>query len=518
MSQSVQAQYAYLKEKFQTYYHFQDALNLLEWDFETTMPTGAGDSRGAVMSTLTQSMQDVLTGADVQQAFDDVAQDVPQLSAEDQKNFALMQKEHQKLTALPATLNSEIMAQTTKTLKAWHAAREANDFTLVQQELETTVALQRQKAEALAKLTGTTPYEALMGEYVMGLTEARVQDVFDGLSQQLPFYIQQAEMVQSPVADLPEIPLEAQKVISKKLMEMLNFDTEKGRLDEAVHPFCGGATDDVRLTTNYKLGTPLDGFLAVGHETGHGLYEQGLPEKYKFQPLGKAPCLAVHESQSLFVENKILKSPEFATWLQGELAQECPSVQISTDEILGHLTKVSRSFIRIEADEVTYPAHVLMRFEIERDVINGDLEVADIPQRWSDLMQKKLGITPPSDKQGVLQDIHWYGGGWGYFPSYTLGALAAAQFAEAAEKDMPDMMQKVSVGDFKDIRQWLKKNIHEKGANFESLDDLLTQATGKPLTIQAYLDHIDERYCHKTTTGPTPKTTGKRPSPPMLRP
>lgn len=496
MSTEIVAKYDWLKKQFEKFYHFEDALALLEWDFETTMPKAASESRGAVMSSLMQSKTDLLSGAEIEQNLQEVLAQKSVLPSKDQKNLLLMERIYHKMSALPETLDAEIMSATTSTIGAWHKAREANDFQAITPALTEMVTLQQQKAQALAKGTQKTPYEALMGNYVVGMSEDRISQIFGNLSKVLPAKIQKAEKQSKGVKPLPAVPVEAQKVISKKIMEMLGFDFERGRLDEAVHPFCGGATDDVRLTTNYNLGTYLDGFLAVGHETGHGLYEQGLPADYKFQPLGRTPCMAVHESQSLFVENKILKSPEFAEWLEGELAQECPNANVTKDQIQEHLTQVSCSFIRIEADEVTYPAHVMLRFEIERDVINGDLEIKDIPDVWAQKMKQTLGIEPATDRDGALQDIHWYGGAWGYFPSYTLGALAAAQFAEAAEKEMPDMMAKVAQGDFKDVRQWLKKNIHEKGADFDSLDGLLKEVTGKPLEITSYLNHIDTRYCH----------------------
>lgn len=278
-------------------------------------------------------------------------------------------------------------------------------------------------------------------------------------------------------------------------MRAVGFDFERGRLDVSLHPFCGGATDDVRITTRYDEDDCMRALMGVLHETGHALYEQGRPSAWRHQPVGSARGMSLHESQSLLVEMQACRSREFCEFLapvlRSEFHGEGPAWEAENLHRLA--TRVEPGFIRVDADEVTYPAHILLRYELETAMIVGDLAVADLPAAFNDGMKRLLGLDVPNDRLGCLQDIHWPGGAFGYFPTYTLGALAAAQLFAAACERHPGIPDALARGDFSELRGWLRENVHAK-ASFLETDELLVEATGRPLGAEAFLRHLDRRY------------------------
>jgi carboxypeptidase Taq len=280
-------------------------------------------------------------------------------------------------------------------------------------------------------------------------------------------------------------------------MTAAGFDFARGRLDVSPHPFCGGAANDVRVTTRYDVTDFAKSLMAVLHETGHALYELNRPAAWLAQPVGAARGLALHESQSLAVEMQAGRSREFIAYLAPRLAEafggEGEAWQPAN--LYRYYTRVERGLIRVDADEVTYPAHVILRYRLERAMLAGDLPLADLPGAWAEGMAELVGATPPDDRTGCLQDIHWPGGGWGYFPTYTLGAMAAAQLFEAACRDEPDLLPGLARGDFAPLTGWLRTHVHAKGS-LQTTDDILTEATGRPLGTAAYKAHLERRYLH----------------------
>lgn len=278
-------------------------------------------------------------------------------------------------------------------------------------------------------------------------------------------------------------------------MERLGFDFNHGRLDVSLHPFCGGTSDDVRITTRYDEADFTSALMGVLHETGHALYERGLPKNWRGQPVGQARGMAVHESQSLLVEMQVCRSREFLAFaapiMRNVLVGRGPAWDV--DNLSRLYTRVEPGFIRVDADEVTYPAHVILRYKLERTMIAGDMEPADLPAAWNEGMQRLLGLTPPDDRLGCLQDIHWYDGAWGYFPTYTLGAMTAAQFFDAAVRADPDIKTGIASGNFLPLIGWLRDNIHGKGSLLSS-QDLLVAATGSPLDPEIFKTHLKQRY------------------------
>jgi carboxypeptidase Taq len=273
------------------------------------------------------------------------------------------------------------------------------------------------------------------------------------------------------------------------------LEYDHARLDESLHPFCGGTPTDVRITTFYDEADAAKALLGVLHETGHALYERGLPAAYARQPVGEAAGMAAHESQSLIVEMQACRSDAFLRFLGGELRARfgCEATEVAPENLALLWRRVARGFIRVDADEITYPAHVILRFRLEKAMIEGALQVADLPSAWNDGLEKLLGIRPPNDAKGCLQDIHWHDGAFGYFPSYTLGAMAAAQLMKAARVAEPGLDDALAKGDMAPLLGWLRQNVHGQGSLL-GFQDLLRAATGKPLDPQDFMDHLRARY------------------------
>jgi carboxypeptidase Taq len=410
-----------------------------------------------------------------------------------------MRHAYVRATALPADLVEAQARANSSCEKVWRDARAASDYALVQPYLQEVLSLTRQAANALAPALGLTPYDALMDGNQRGTRAADVASVFAAYETFLAKALPEAEERQSraptPVRPLGPFPVETQEALCRRLSERIGLDFNHARLDRSAHPFSGGSPTDVRITTRYVESDFTQAVLAVVHETGHALYDRGLPEAYARQPVGDAAGMAAHESQSLIVEMQACRSDAFLSWLGPELlATFGGDPEPYRPDNLGRLwRRVERSFIRVDADEMTYPAHVILRFRLEQALISGDLAVADLPGAWNDGLQALLGIVPPDDAQGCLQDIHWYDGAFGYFPSYTLGAMAAAQLMMAARRAVPDLDAALGRGDMGPLQGWLRANVHALGSRF-GFNDLLRAATGKPLDPTDFQTHLTERY------------------------
>ena len=383
--------------------------------------------------------------------------------------------------------------------KIWRDARAASDFAMVRRDLAEVVQLVRETGEALGAALGLSPYDALMDGGQRGLRAARVEAIFTRYEAFLRDALPRAEALQAsrPAPVAPEGPflVEVQEALCRRLSEAAGLDFAHARLDCSAHPFCGGLPSDVRITTRYDERDFASAVMSVLHETGHALYERGLPPAYARQPVGDNAGMAVHESQSLIIEMQACRSDAFLSWLGTELHRRFGGnpVAYAPENIARLQRRVARSFIRVDADEMTYPAHVILRFRLERAILAGDLAVADIPGAWNDAMRDSLGIVPPSDALGCLQDIHWYEGLFGYFPNYTLGAMAAAQLMSAARRDAPDLDAALQRGDLSILVGWLRRRVHSHGASLD-FDEILAAATGKPLDPQAFEDHLTRRY------------------------
>nr|WP_245216071.1 carboxypeptidase M32 [Pararoseomonas baculiformis] len=489
-----------MKDRFSRIATVNEAAAMLGWDASAMMPPGGGAARGDQLAVLAGVAHGMLVAPDM-------AEDLAAATAEgawDEANLALMRRAHRRATALPAELVEATARANSACEKIWREARPRSDFAAVCPWLEEVVSLQRETAAALSAATGLGPYDALMDTYQPGIGAADVEPIFAAYESFLADALPRAEEIQAsrpaPLAPQGPFPVEIQRALGRRLSERAGLDYEHARLDESAHPFCGGTPSDVRITTRYTPESFGQAMLGILHETGHALYERGLPEAYARQPVGEAAGMAAHESQSLIIEMQASRSDAFLSWLGPELhAAFGGDAAPYAGANLGRLwRRVERGFIRVEADEITYPAHVILRFRLEQALIAGDLRVADIPGAWGEGMQRLLGITPPDDARGCLQDIHWHDGAFGYFPSYTLGAMAAAQLMQAARTALPGLDEALGQGDFGPLVSWLRVSVHNRGSLL-GFQDLMRAATGRPLDASAFMEHLRGRYLTRQT-------------------
>ncbi|MBI0537549.1 carboxypeptidase M32 [Roseomonas sp. KE2513] len=487
--------YARLKDRFARIATIGEASAMLGWDASAMMPPGGGAARGEQLAVLAGVSHAMLVAPEV-------AGDLAAAEAEgewDGANLALMRRAHRRATALPADLVEGMARANSACEKIWRGARAASDFAAVRPALETVVALQREAAAALSAATGLSPYDALMDGFQPGIGAADVEPIFAAYEAFLAEALPRAEAIQAarpaPVHPQGPFPTEVQRALGRRLSERVGLDYDHARLDESLHPFCGGTPTDVRITTRYVPESFEQAMLGILHETGHALYERGLPGAWSRQPVGEAAGMAAHESQSLIIEMQASRSDAFLSWLGPELHGTFGGdpTPYAPENLARLWRRVERGFIRTEADELTYPAHVILRFRLERALIGGELAVADIPGAWAEGMGRLLGITPPDDRRGCLQDIHWHDGAFGYFPSYTLGAMAAAQLMAAARAAVPGVDEALSRGDFAPLLGWLRAHVHGQGSRL-GFQDLMRAATGRPLEADAFMAHLRGRY------------------------
>jgi carboxypeptidase Taq len=473
-----------------------EAAEMLGWDAAAVMPTGGAAARGDQLAVLAGVAHDMLTAPDLADAL--AAAPAPDDPWE-ARNLALMRHAQVRATALPLDLVEAQERANAACELVWREARPASDFTMVAGKLEEVVRLERERAAALGERLGLSPYDALMDGFQRGIGAADVEPVFARYEIFLAEALPEAEARQRAApAALPltgHFPADAQEALCKRLAARAGLDFDHARLDRSLHPFCGGTPTDVRITTRYDEADPAQAIMGVLHETGHALYERGLPADWRRQPVGRAAGMAVHESQSLIIEMQACRSDAYLSFLSGELASTfgASGPEWSPANLARLWRHVERGFIRVDADEMTYPAHVILRFRLERAMIAGDLAVRDLPGAWAEGLRALLGITPPDDRRGCLQDIHWYDGLFGYFPSYTLGAMAAAQLMAAARLAIHDLDKSLGRGELAPLVNWLGTHVHALGSRL-GFGDLLTAATGRAFDAGAFEAHLRTRY------------------------
>jgi carboxypeptidase Taq len=487
--------YDRLAARFRLISTIGECASMLGWDAAAVMPPGGGAARGDQLAVLAVLRHEHLIAPEV-------AADLAAAETSDPweaANLRLMRHTYASAKALPADLVEAQAKANSSCEKVWRIARRDADFASVRPHLAEVLRLTREAATALAGTFGLSPYDALMDGYQQGVGADDVAPIFAAYEEFLATALPEVEhrQAQHPAAIRPDgpFPIAVQQALCRDLAQRLGLDFNHARLDQSAHPFSGGSPTDVRITTRYDEEDFTSAILAVVHETGHALYERGLPPAYARLPVGEAAGMAVHESQSLIVEMQAFRSDSFLGWLGGHLhATFGGAPEPYRVENLGRLWRhVQRSFIRVDADEMTYPAHVILRFRLERAMIAGDLVVADLPGAWNDGLRALLGITPPDDAQGCLQDIHWYDGAFGYFPSYTLGAMAAAQLMQAAREQIPGLDDAFSRGDFSPLLRWLRVHVHGVGSRLD-FNAILQQATGRELDPLAFQSHLRRRY------------------------
>jgi carboxypeptidase Taq len=470
---------------------------LLDWDQETTMPAGGLEWRARQQALLARIVHERVSSLERRDLIEAVESDAGAMA---DAGIAAMLREarrdHEKATKLPTSLVEEMAKTSSMAKHEWALAREKSDFTRFAPWLEKLVGLLRAQADCYGFPQGGERWDALADLYEPGCTAKGVSAVFDPLRPRLQRLV--AELAASGVRPPSEfndfeVAIPAQEALSRLVAEKIGFDFHRGRLDRSTHPFCSGThCNDVRLTTRYNERCVNDALGSTMHEAGHGIYEQGLPFARVGTPLGESVSLGIHESQSRMWENQVGRSRAFWAWLRRELPAVigADSARFSLDELYGAANVVEPGFIRVESDEATYNLHIMVRFEIERAVIGGSLEVAGIPSVWNRLYKEYLGLDVPDDRRGCLQDIHWSMGAMGYFPTYTLGNLYASQFFEAACAEIPGLVEGFARGEFAPLKAWLNSNIHAHGRRFTP-SELVERVTGKPLSAEPLMRHLE---------------------------
>ena len=491
--------YRHLEARFSRLGAVDEAIAMLHWDAAAMMPPGGAAARAEQLATLRVIAHELLTAPDIADLIAAAEADGGSLGDWQHANLREMRRRWRHAAAVPNDLVEALSRACSRSEAVWREARPADDFAAVLPGLDQVLGLTREVAAAKAAALGVSPYEALLDQYEPGGATATIDRLFDELAVFLPGLLDDVLARQSrrnaPPAPRGPFPVEAQRRAALMLMQRIGFDFAHGRLDDSAHPFCGGHSDDVRLTTRYDEADFAKALMGTLHETGHALYKRGLPAEWRRQPVGSARGMAMHESQSLLLEMQVCRSPAFA-----DFAAPLLRAIFGGDAEAWHPEALHRRQvavrpgpIRVDADEVTYPAHVILRYRLERAMIAGDLAPRDLPGAFNDGLQAAIGVTPACDREGVLQDIHWYDGAWGYFPTYTMGALIAAQLFAAARTAIPGLAEEIGNGAFAPLIDWLRHNVHAKGSLL-STAELVEAATGMPLGTAAFEHHLRERY------------------------
>jgi carboxypeptidase Taq len=477
----------------------ESCAGLLGWDERTYMPHRGSAHRSEQMALLARLTHEMLTEPVIGELLATVEESPLMRDADGDAtaNVREIRRNYDRAVKLPKELVEDLARVTTRAQLVWQEARKANDFVAFRPWLEKVVALLRQKAQAIGYKD--VPYDALLDEYEPGATTAEITTQFTALRAELvPLVSAIITSGRQPRRDLleREYSIEQQQRFGQLAAAALGFDFDAGRLDVTTHPFCSGiGPGDCRLTTRYNVRHFNESFFGILHETGHGIYEQGLPAEHFGSPLGVAASLGIHESQSRLWENQVGRGRPFWEHFFPPAQRAFPTAlgDVSLEDFLFAINDVKPSFIRVEADEATYNMHIILRFELEQALISGDLKPADVPGAWNENFKQFFNLTPPTDAQGCLQDIHWSMGGLGYFPTYTLGNLYAAQFMEQARRDMPDLESEFRSGRFQGLKGWLNEKIHRHGQRYRA-GELCKRVTGRPISHQPLMAYLRGKY------------------------
>lgn len=478
------------------------AQSMLSVDEAVMMPTGGGEKRADAMSVLAGLYHEMATAPEIGDLLDAAAGEP--LDETQQAAVREFRRVYTNMTCLSSDFVRRQVSAQVRSEQLWRELRAKGDWAGFLPAFEGVVATAREEAQLRADALGLAPYDAMMEQYDPGNRAADITPVFDELKTFLKGFVpealarQEEKLAKRPLKALnAPFPIDRQKALGVAMMEALGFDFEHGRLDISHHPFCGGVPTDVRMTTRYETGDFLSALMGILHETGHGLYEQGLPTEWGHWPVGAARGMAIHESQSLFVEKQIARSPEFWEWAMPHVAEHLGPEAIAgwdLEDVLAHVHLIERGKIRVDADEATYPLHVILRYEIEKQLVEGTLAPKDVPEAWDARMNEYFGLRTIDDpKDGPMQDVHWASGAFGYFPSYTLGAMIAAQLWTAIEKEQPSARDDMRHGRFVGLNDWRRDHIWSQ-ASFYSTPDLLKRATGEPLNAAHFTEHLQRRY------------------------
>ncbi len=467
---------------------------LVQWDQDTYMPDQGVSARAEMCAQVAITSHQLQTADALGELLASNSETGDPIR---DTNIREAKRDYERACKLPAELVEQLSWASSLAKSAWAQARQENDFQAFAPHLEELLGLVRQKADALGY--DSEPYDALVDEYEPGAKTAEIASLFGSLREELVPLVR--ELTQSPNQIDDEIvrrhyPEAAQEALCRHLAAAICFDFSAGRLDRSVHPFCTSmGPRDVRVTTRFDEQFFSPAIFGVLHEVGHGLYEQGLDPAHQFTPMGAATSLGIHESQSRLWENMVGRSLPFWKCHFASAQEYFPEAlgSISLNDFHRAINKSAPSLIRVEADEVTYNLHIILRFEIERELVSGRLAVKDVPEAWNQKSQEILGLAPSNDSDGCLQDIHWSLAGFGYFPTYALGNLYAAQFYKQASQDLGNLDEQIARGEAQPLREWLRVNIHQHGKRFRA-GELCERVTGKRLTTAPLMQYLSGKY------------------------
>ncbi len=471
---------------------------LLEWDMQTYMPPGGGEARARQLSALGKLKHDLFVSSDTEACLDAAVREASSLPPEfdDACLVRVVKRDFDKEKKIPSELVAALGETTALAHEIWVKARSDNDFQAFTPILEKILALKIQAAECVGYREHI--YDAFLDDYEPGLKTTEVETMFDGLRAGLVPLLKkinsQTDLVDDRVLHR-SFEVEKQRAFAEGIVKKFGFDFSRGRQDASVHPFCTNfSIHDVRITTRFDPGWLSPAMFGTFHEAGHGMYEQGIASELEGSPLAVGASLGVHESQSRLWENIIGRSMGFWKHYFPILQKTFPDQLGKTglDDFYRAINKVSPSFIRVEADEASYHLHVLLRFELEKALVSGKLKVKDLPEAWNAKFREYLDLTPPTDTLGVLQDVHWSGGGIGYFPTYSMGTLLSAQLFEKAVEAHPAIPAEIEKGEFGNLFLWLRENVHRHGRKFEPRE-LILKATGEPLAAKAWMKYLTDK-------------------------
>lgn len=496
--------YQQLEREWQRLHAFRGALSLLRWDAAVMMPRGSAAVRGNQLAALETETHALLTSPRISRLLDRAQASASMLGEWELTNLREMRRQRDRAIAMPIALITRLAQTVARAEGQWLEARAQQNFAIFAPHLEEVLNLIRDKAALVGQALNLSPYDALADEFSPGITTADYDSLFHGYGRRLPSLVREAIELQKA---RPVVPIAGrfnraqQRALTVDVMQSMGFSFDHGRLDESTHAFTEGFRGDVRVTTRFNPDDCLSGLLGALHEAGHAMYANGLPAEWTEQPVGHDCGMALEESQSLLIEMILVRSRAFVRFLKPLLEKHfgVSGPEWHEENLYRQLTRVRRSPIRVEADELTYPLHVQLRYDLERQLLAGELSVAQLPEAWADQLEQRLGIRPDNAADGALQDIHWALGSFGYFPSYAMGAAIAAQLAEGLRRDLPELDAQISAGDFSGLIAWLGQHVHSFGARLKP-QELILAATGKPISASASLRYLEAKYLEQSAS------------------
>ena len=485
-----------MEQLFEEQSIINDINGILSWDMATYMPKNSRNQRSKQINKLYDYKEKVFLEIKKKELFKKV--DIKNLDSLNKSNFDLMKNRFEYFDTIPYSVIKKKTELSIETEGLWREAKLKSNFNIVKKSFKKLIELVREEAEILSQKKNISKYDCLLLNYDRSISTKKLKEIFWKVEK---FIKKKLPLILKKQTNLTHLDLEEnlseneQFELSNIFMKKLGFNFSKGRIDKSMHPFCGGNSEDIRITTRFDKNSSFSCFDALMHETGHALYEQGLPKKWQHQPLGNAGGMSLHESQSLFIEMQVIRSLPVSIFIEKVLREKLgkKSKSWNYQNIYNTRKRISETNIRVDADEVHYPLHVIHRFIMERKIIEDNLSIDELPDLWNQEFYKLFNRKVFKDNEGCLQDIHWFGGDIGYFPTYSIGAFIASQLYSCIEKELPNLEDLLKKGNFKSVIKWLNSNIHQFGSHYK-IDSLLRKITGENLNLKYFQNHIEDRY------------------------